>query len=436
MALTKVTYSMISGAVANVLDFGADNTGATSNDAAIAAALTSGAKHVYLPQGTYKTTTVINRPVGVRMFGDGPTASVISAAHNGVIVDTSPATLSGDSYNSLQDIGFTNAATYNSSIGIKLENLTACSLRRVYVTGGPAIGVQCVFVLNSEFDQLNVTDCSDVGVYLYSTDLATGTNRNVFRCMNNTYNKVGIRIDTTGGLANQFYDVAVEASTDYPIEIVNGYQLTFNKLYLEGNAQPIHITGGDTIMFRDTMKVSNIALIRTTGFAGTNVTVDNLYELAGGGVGGNNSISQIKSNNSIVFPRITPSGTNVTTSGDTLANYQEGDWVPTDASGAALSLSTGVCRWTKIGRIVTANFNITYPTTANGASSVIGGLPFLNKGYSSANIGYTTVSSLVRGLTADDEYYFLWYKADGSRPTNAELSAANIKGSIVFETNE
>jgi hypothetical protein len=436
MALTKATFSMISGAVANVLDFGADPTGVASSSAAITLALASGAKQVYFPKGTYKTTAVINRPAGICMFGDGSGVSVISAAHNGIIIDTSPATLSGDGYNSLHDIGFTNAATFNSSIGIKLTNMTACSLRRVYVTGGPVIGIQAQFLLNSEFNQLNVTDCSDVGIYLYSTGLATGTNRNVFRCINNTYNNVGIKIDTTGGLISQFDDVAVEASTGYPVEIVNGSQLVFNRLYLEGNAQSIHIRGGDTIMLRDTLKVSNIPLIRVTGFAGTNVTVENLYELSGGGVGGNNSIFQIKSNGDIVFPRITPGGTGVTTTGSTVKNYQEGTWVPTDASGASLTLSTGVCRWTKIGRIVTVNFNLTYPTTADGSSSVIGGLPFLNKGFAAVNIGYTTVTTLLRGLTSDDQYHFLWYKADGSRPTNAELSTANIKGTISYETDQ
>lgn len=436
MALTKATYSMIEGAVANVLDFGADPTGAADSLAAIDLALASGAKQVYFPKGTYKTTAVINRPPTVRMYGDGATSSVISAAHNGIIVDTSPANLSGDGYNSFQDIGFTNAATFNSSIGIKLTNLTSCSLRRVYVTGGPVIGIQCVFVLNSEFDQLNVTDCSDSGIYLFSTGLATGTNRNVFRCMNNTYNAVGIKIDTTGGLSSQFDDVAIESSTGYPVEIINGSQIVFNRLYLEGNAQSVHVRGGDTVMFRDTMKVSNIPLIRVSGFAGTNVTVENLYELSGGGVGGDSSIFQIKSNGDIVFPEITPSGSGVTTTSNTLGNYQEGVWVPTDGSGAGLTLTTGTCRWTKTGRIVTALFNITYPSTANGSATIIAGLPFLNKGNAAVNIGYTTVSSLLRGLTADDERYFLWYKADGSRPTNAELSGANIKGTIVFETNE
>lgn len=61
MSLTKVSYSMTQGAVVNVLDFGADPTGATDSTAAIQAAvdsLTNGT--VYFPNGTFKITNTIN----------------------------------------------------------------------------------------------------------------------------------------------------------------------------------------------------------------------------------------------------------------------------------------------------------------------------------------------------------------------------------------
>lgn len=58
MALTKVTYSMISGAVINVLDYGADPTGATDSYAAIQAALDTG-KNVFVPQGNYRITATL-----------------------------------------------------------------------------------------------------------------------------------------------------------------------------------------------------------------------------------------------------------------------------------------------------------------------------------------------------------------------------------------
>lgn len=58
MALTKVTYSMIDGAIVNVLDFGADPTGVSDSASAIRAAVTAGAgKDVYFPSGTYLLST-------------------------------------------------------------------------------------------------------------------------------------------------------------------------------------------------------------------------------------------------------------------------------------------------------------------------------------------------------------------------------------------
>jgi hypothetical protein len=436
MSLTKVSYSMISGAVANVLDYGADPTGVADSSAAITLALASGSKQVYFPQGTYKTTSTIVRPSQVRLFGDGPIASVISAAHNNSIVKTVAAVFEGDAYNTIDDLGFTNAATFNSAIGIELENLNQPSIKRVRVTGGPIIGIRLIFVLNGEFEELSVTDCTDVGIYLFSTGLNTGTNRNVFKCVNSTYCNEGIVVDATGGLCNIFEDVAIEGTTSFPVRVSNCDQLVFNRLYLEGNAQSVDLRGGTNIAFKDCITISAIPFIKVASFNATQVIVDNLYDQASGGVGANNTIFQITKNGHVVFPRVTPGGVAVTTTGNTIKNYQEGVWVPTDQSGASLTLSTGVCRWTKVGRIVTANFNLTYPSTSDASSTVIGGLPFLNKGFAAVNIGYTTVSTLLRGLTSDEQYYFLWYKADGSRPTNADLSTANIKGTISYETDQ
>lgn len=53
MSLTKATYSMIEGAPANVLDFGAVGDGVADDTAAIQAAIDSGASQIYYPDGTY-----------------------------------------------------------------------------------------------------------------------------------------------------------------------------------------------------------------------------------------------------------------------------------------------------------------------------------------------------------------------------------------------
>lgn len=80
MALTKVTFSMIEGAVVNVLDYGAVGDGITNDAAAITAAVATG-KNVYLPKGTYyyNTNTPTQLNSNQTIFGDGQGISIIKA---------------------------------------------------------------------------------------------------------------------------------------------------------------------------------------------------------------------------------------------------------------------------------------------------------------------------------------------------------------------
>lgn len=80
MALTKATYSMISGAVVNIKDYGAVGDGTADDTAAIQAAIDSGAGglSVFIAPGTYKiTSTIYLRRNKVRLFGAGPGVSMI-----------------------------------------------------------------------------------------------------------------------------------------------------------------------------------------------------------------------------------------------------------------------------------------------------------------------------------------------------------------------
>lgn len=69
MSLTKVTFSMIEGAYANVLDYGADPTGNQDSSTAIQAAIDSG-NPVYVPPGTYLCELSITTS-GVKIVGAG-----------------------------------------------------------------------------------------------------------------------------------------------------------------------------------------------------------------------------------------------------------------------------------------------------------------------------------------------------------------------------
>jgi hypothetical protein len=71
MSLTKVSYAMINGDPANVLDFGAVGDGTTDNTTAIQAALNSGADSVFFPEGTYLVGSGgLTWPANVYLYGN------------------------------------------------------------------------------------------------------------------------------------------------------------------------------------------------------------------------------------------------------------------------------------------------------------------------------------------------------------------------------
>jgi|694.fasta_scaffold78192_1 hypothetical protein len=90
MALTKVSYSMIQGAVANVLDFGADPTGVADSTSAIQDAIDSvktAGGAVYFPTGTYQINDTIivdtnQYTVGLILFGDGRNTIIAQTGTN------------------------------------------------------------------------------------------------------------------------------------------------------------------------------------------------------------------------------------------------------------------------------------------------------------------------------------------------------------------
>jgi hypothetical protein len=89
MSLTKASYSMITGAYVNVLDYGATGDGTTNDAAAIQAAFsaadTAQPKTVYFPAGTYLTNSTLtvnpNTTDGVvpQIVGEGSQATIIKA---------------------------------------------------------------------------------------------------------------------------------------------------------------------------------------------------------------------------------------------------------------------------------------------------------------------------------------------------------------------
>lgn len=84
MSLTKVSYSMITGAAFNILDFGADPTGAADSTSAIQAAINAagaiGGGMVEIPSGTFQLTSVILNQDNIQIVGRGSSSKLLQSA--------------------------------------------------------------------------------------------------------------------------------------------------------------------------------------------------------------------------------------------------------------------------------------------------------------------------------------------------------------------
>jgi hypothetical protein len=119
MALTKVSYSLITGAPANVIDFGADPTGVVDSTTAIQAALDA-SQNVYLPAGTYLTSAMLKLHDNQSFYGAGSTVSLIKNETTDCIgKDDLP---SADNYFEVKGIGCTK--TFNLASTTKAFNFT------------------------------------------------------------------------------------------------------------------------------------------------------------------------------------------------------------------------------------------------------------------------------------------------------------------------
>lgn len=111
-------------------------------------------------------------------------------------------------------------------------------------------------------------------------------------------------------------------------------------------------------------------------------------------------------------------------------------WTPTDASGAGLVLVLGSCTVTRAFGMVFAEFDITYPATADASNSLIGGLPFTsanttNNCYAngiSNNSGTAAVAMVVKNATT----FGFSSASAGTNILNSTLSGKVLRGIVIY----
>lgn len=170
MPLTKVSFSMIDGASANVVDYGADPTGANDSSSAFTNALGEGVG-LTIPYGTYKLNSVVTVTEPPIIYGNSLTSTLsnglyincvggyrgnvqnvrfVSNTGTGIALRTNDTHLT--KFDSVSATGFQNGAEFNYSWSNTLVNCEfhANDTGAVFIDNANAFGVySCHFTNNT-----------------------------------------------------------------------------------------------------------------------------------------------------------------------------------------------------------------------------------------------------------------------------------------------
>lgn len=122
-----------------------------------------------------------------------------------------------------------------------------------------------------------------------------------------------------------------------------------------------------------------------------------------------------------------------------LDDYEEGEWTPVDASGAALVFTSTGGRYTKIGRQVTAQCQLTFPSTADAAAILLGGLPFVTPNSATLRVGgvvnYANAPLAEQATTTQGATTFTIRDSAGTGLTNSQMSLKVIWLTFVYQVD-
>ena len=191
MSLTKVSYSMINGDVANVLDFGADPTGTTNSSAAFTNAFATG-KTVFAPKGLYLVNDVCV-PGSQNLTGEGKDLTILRAGAN-----------------------CTNAVVYANNPFSIVSDLTIDGNSGVYTAVGfLSDGASTEYAnFNQTLNNLVVKNCSSYGIRTKGGNAFTLTNSYITNC-------VGTLLYLDSAFKHYISDNIFELSASRGIDIID-----------------------------------------------------------------------------------------------------------------------------------------------------------------------------------------------------------------------
>jgi hypothetical protein len=123
-----------------------------------------------------------------------------------------------------------------------------------------------------------------------------------------------------------------------------------------------------------------------------------------------------------------PATQSASTDANTLDDYEEGTFTP---QGNGITFSSASGTYTKIGRIVTVTYDVTFPSTANAGQARIANLPFTPSVGGGGSIGYCEETTVTRTVNDSNTFLYLYNSSNGI-VTNATCSTDRIWGTHTY----
>ena len=121
--------------------------------------------------------------------------------------------------------------------------------------------------------------------------------------------------------------------------------------------------------------------------------------------------------------------------GDEVLNkYDEAAaYTPADVSGAGLSFTVGASHYDRIGKMIYAYGDVTFPVTASVLAAAIS-IPIPASGNGNGVVGYNTYGALTVNIAASSDLIQL-YSTTGTLLTNANLSGKRVVYTAIYRAD-